>query len=460
MTTQLVFSLPFVGARSPFSSSASCSLRMLFLHINTLTSLFSLSHLLLSLSFSSYYDCPFSFARASSLSQDGLSLANFEAFPLIQYDITSSSYGVKGEGRQQRQVEESPLLLGSWGLGRLAPMNTGLHATTILTRDSVSPQTPESEKEAKSTISDSAKEEKEKEEEQKEDTNREIPLSLIQDCVIKRLRDGSLSSKKSLVVLRISEISLSLLDFLLSKSLNLLLLLPPSPSHSVSGRSGEEENERKKKDRHEEENVSMEEGARIEDKKRRPHLLTKKAKEEEEKMTGKIHEIEQYLLHRYLPGLCLFAVETLELSQVYRHLQQRQREKMISHQEGQLFYQRSSPFHPSNLLEKTLLSSLSIQRIPPPSFHPFASYLQQAKRLTPFQIHGSNLFAWLAGKKITDKPQSKSPSHTAGGVDEQPGISRTHFSSSSSPPPAIALVANYDAFAAAPVRSTWEEKEG
>lgn len=345
--------------------------------------------------------------------QDGFSLANFEAFPLIQYDITSSSssfYGVK-EGERQ-QGEEIPLLSGAWGLGRVAPMNAGLHATTVLTRDDsfffFFPETPEREKKAKHPVPESSdsssaaeEEEGEGEEQKEEDKKRErgqMPLAVIQDCVVKRLRDGSLSSKKSLVVLRIKEMSVSLLDFLLSKSLNLLLLLPPpsSPSSTSLGRRGDEEEEKRARD----------------DQDTKVRKAKQEEEEEEEKMLEKkIHEIEQYLLQRYLPGLCLFAVETRELGQVYRHLQQRQREKMLINHEGQQLscQKSSSPFHLSNLLEKTFLSSLSLQRIPLPSSHPFAaSYLLQPKRLTPLQTHGRNLFVSVVEAQNQEKQKQTS----------------------------------------------------
>ncbi|PFH38671.1 hypothetical protein BESB_010130 [Besnoitia besnoiti] len=305
------------------------------------------------------------------------SLTDFEAFSLIQYETSPSTAGDSPAGAA------SPLLLGSWGSSALS---TALGAVTVVA-SAPSGAAAASWRDADDDVASA---------------------SLLQQAAVQHQLRAL--TKKHLVLLRVADAPVALVDALLDRGLNLLLLLPAAADTQASGL----------------ESLSLADlgaGPRGASPETEPLEGTPSLAEG---LRRHMQKLEQRLISRFSAGACLFAHETPQLTSLYEQLQE--------HQERALSSQAlASPTASSSalpaLLQRGVAPTLSIQRAPLPAWHPAAALA--SSRLTA-AFHGRNIFAWLPGRR----PEN-------GGL-----------------PPAVAIVSHYDAFAAAPNLAFGTEENG
>nr|CEL67349.1 TPA: hypothetical protein BN1204_031500 [Neospora caninum Liverpool] len=319
-------------------------------------------------------------------------IADFEAFPLLQYETSASN--------TPGSPKAAPVLLGAWGSSAL---NSALAVATIVAdqvgsageRGATEPQQQTGGEGATGVASGVLDD--------------DGAASLLQQPMIQEQLRGL--AKKNIYIFRATEVPVVLVDALLDRAQNVLLLLPPRGEEETDGDSdalslASEDRPGKRENGEGEGNAS-----------RRPHMPALRE-------AARVRSLEQRLISRFSAGACLFAFETPQLAALYEELRDHQTRLLAS--PGSL---PASSLLPA-FLHRGLAPTLSIQRAPLPASH-FAAGLRDSIRLSaPFE--GRNMFAWLPGRR----PQEDGPA------------------------PAVAIVAHYDAFAAAPHLALGAEGNG
>ncbi|EPT28961.1 hypothetical protein TGME49_231130 [Toxoplasma gondii ME49] len=256
------------------------------------------------------------FARSHFLTVAQASPAvDFEAFPLLQYETFSAGMS-----------KAAPVMLGAWGSSAL---NGALAAATVIVADSgQQSEGPGGEGQAP------------------DEKLLEHPL------LQQQLRS---LSKKNIYIFRATHVPVALVDALLDRAQNVLLLLPPRAPEET-GESGA--------------------------------LDEAQVSEAERK---RVYALEQRLITRFSAGACVFAFETPELATLYEELREQQTRFLAN--PNSLYANSLLPA----FLYKGLAPTVSIQRGPLPPSH-FAAGLQSASRLSA-PLQGRNVFAWLPGRR-------------------------------------------------------------